>query len=290
VDPLEALLGQIENLPTLPDVHLRIVRQLDHLDCDLRRVAELIALDAVLSGRVIRMANSAVFGSAGRADSLKEAIQRLGTRDTRNVVMTAAIMDVLASRSSELDPREFWSLGLASALCARHLARDLGFKPVEQAYLGGLVHLLGEAVLALHRPERFARALEDARAHGRAAVESLWVEFGFTPAALCARLLENWNFPHAIVEAVEYQLTPSEAPNQPLLAWILLVADRMARELGFGTPDPGAAARSWVADVPREIAALLVDDHNPDLHAYLNDCKEELEGVSGLVNAVFSGR
>lgn len=290
MEPLESLLRQVDDLPTLPDVHLRIVRQLDDPDCDLRDVSDMIALDAVLSGRVIRIANSALFGASGRTDSLRGAILRIGTRDTRNAVLTAAVMDVLSPSSAALDPREFWSLGLASAMSARQLSRDLGHGGLEQAYLGGLVHSLGEAVLALYFPDRYLRAIEDARASQCALVEAVWSEFGFTHPVLCARLLEKWNFAPQIVEAVEYHLDPGEAPNEPLLATILLCADRMCRELGFGITDPGTPEHSWVGDIPDAVVEQLLNRGHPDLDEYIAAQKDQLQDVTSLVQAVFSGR
>lgn len=290
MEPLESLLKQVDNLPTLPDVHLRIVRQLDDPDCNLREVSDMIALDPVLSGRVIRMANSALFGASGRTDSLNSAILRIGTRDTRNVVLTAAVMDVLSPSSTAIDPREFWSMGLASALCARQLSRDLGYTGLEQAYLGGLVHSLGEAVLALYFPDRYMRAIEDAKASQCALVEAVWSEFGFTHTVLCARLLEKWNFAPQIVEAVEYHLDPGEAPNEPLLATILLCADRICRELGFGIPDPGTPERSWIADIPEAAVEQLQNRGHADLDEYMAAQKDQLQDVMSLVQAVFSSR
>ena len=50
MDPLQQLLAQVDKLPTLPDIIVRIEAKLNDPECDLRRVAELIALDPVMTG------------------------------------------------------------------------------------------------------------------------------------------------------------------------------------------------------------------------------------------------
>ena len=119
MDPMKELLAQVDDLPTLPDVYVRIADALGAAECDLRKVGEMIALDPVLVGRLIRIANSALFSSAGRADSIVDAIVRLGARETRNVVITAAVLQVLDPKASEINLRDFWTLGLASGVEAR---------------------------------------------------------------------------------------------------------------------------------------------------------------------------
>ena len=111
-------------------------------------------------------------------------------RETRNLVLTAAVIDVLDPKSCPLDLREFWKLGLASAISARRIARDVRYGMVDQAYLGALVHSMGEAVLAVFYPDRFLKAIDEARDQGCSLVESVWAEFGFTHPAL-ARLVKR---------------------------------------------------------------------------------------------------
>ncbi len=290
MDPLKELLVQADNLPTLPDILIRIETELGNPECDLRKVAELMALDPVLTGRLIRMANSALFGGCGRTTSTVDAIMRLGARETRSLVITAAVIQVLDTKSSMFDLREFWTLGLASGICARQIARDLRHSVPDQAYLGGLVHCLGEAILAVHFPERFAKALTEARIEDSDLVQATWAEFGFTHPVLCCHVLERWNFPTAVIEAVEYHLEPDEAPNEKLLASILLAADRICRELGFASFEPSDEDRVWLADIPGEFTRLLLDVGYPDLDFYVTEQKEQLTEVGTLVNSVFSHR
>jgi HD-like signal output (HDOD) protein len=288
MDPLESLLSQVEALPTLPDVHLRIVEQIDDPRCNLRKIAEQIELDPVLTSRILGMANSALFGAGARTASVATAIQRLGTRDTRTLVMTAAVLDVFDAKRSRINLREFWTLGLASAICGRNLASEIGGVDPDHAYLAGLVHCMGEAMLGIYFPDRFYEAMVEARNQRVALVEAVWTEFGFTHPALCKEVLRRWNFPASVVEAVEYQLDPGEAPTAKLLASIVFASDRMCREMGLGTSEPGQPERNWLEEIPHDLLHQLQAKGYPSFHAYIERHRELLQGVAATVGAIFS--
>ena len=288
MDPLQELLEQVDQLPTLPDMLFRIEAELNKPECDLRQVSEMIALDPVMTGHLLRMANSAIFGGGARMTSTLGAITRLGIRETRNLVVTSAVIHVLPSGDSNFNLRDFWTLGLASAICARQISRDLRCSVSDEAYLGGLVHCLGEAVLAVYFPIRFHEALDRARSESIDLVQAVWAEFGFTHPVLACKVLERWNFPGPVVEAVEYQLAPEAAPQEGLLASILLASDRICRELGFASFQPPEAERSWVAEIPGEFTSLLLETGFPDLDTYVTEQKDHLKEVGTLVSSLFA--
>ncbi|MCH6562660.1 MAG: HDOD domain-containing protein [Myxococcales bacterium] len=186
------------------------------------------------------------------------AITRLGIRETRNLVVTSAVIHVLPNKNSNFNLRDFWTLGLASAICARQISRDLRCPVSDEAYLGGLVHCLGEAVLAVYFPIRFDKALDRARSESIDLVQAVWAEFGFTHPVLVCKVLERWNFPRPVVEAVEYLLAPD-------------------------------AERSWVAEIPGEFTSLLLETSFPDLDTYVTEQKDHLKEVGTPVSSLFSG-
>ncbi len=93
---VKELVRELSPLPTLPDVALRAQQMLAHPDVGLMHVAEVIALDPVVSSRIVRMANSPLYGAtSGTECSLSHAVMRLGTKQTRSVVMTVAVMQTV---------------------------------------------------------------------------------------------------------------------------------------------------------------------------------------------------
>jgi HD-like signal output (HDOD) protein len=109
-----------------------------------------------------------------------EAVARVISRDPR-----------LSKLPHRVDPARFWSFALATGVCARTLARDLGYTDPERALRAGLLHRLGVLLVAGAQPERFARALELAEATHIETDEALECEFGTPHPELCARALRS---------------------------------------------------------------------------------------------------
>jgi HD-like signal output (HDOD) protein len=285
MDPLEELIRRAKDLPTLPGVPLRILRCLDDPKTSRTDVARMLGLDAVLGARVVRLANSPVFGARAAA-SLDAAVARLGTNQIRNLILTLAVIDAFPPRSAALDMRAFWRFAVASAFAARSLARELRFRDAEEAYLAGLVHDLGELCLALFLPDAYAAALAHSLSLDVGLEVAVRKELKFTPAQLCARVLQWWSFAPAIVEAVEHQDAPSGAQDQVELAGITLAADRLCRELGYGIPR-GAPPRAWLVELPGPVAEQLETAAGGDLPVYLERQKSLLSPVDELVRELF---
>ena len=75
------------NLPPLPEILFGLQKIIDDPDCEVEDVYRLIKTDPVLSGRLITLANSALFGT-GRDETrdLQDAVVRLGMKQVMDLV------------------------------------------------------------------------------------------------------------------------------------------------------------------------------------------------------------
>jgi HD-like signal output (HDOD) protein len=288
MESLKELTQYIDRFPTLPRLALGAAEALDDPDCDLRRVADLIALDPVLAAQVIRMANSALFAGTARTDSLVTAISRLGLRETHNTVMTVAVMNTIPSLPEPLSVHDFWTQGLGTALCSKHMAKGLGYTNAAQAYLGGLVHSLGEAYLAIFFTDRYRKALDAAQTNKTPKEVAIAEEFKIGHPDLCARILRKWNFRKAVTEAVKFHLTPDLAPREKVLASILFAADRIWRDLGIGIGEADHSDQPWVAEIPAEFLDRITGLGYPDVTFYLMEQREFVSQVREVVQVTFA--
>jgi len=274
-------------MPTIPDVALQVRQALENPDCELPRVAEMIACDPMLSGKVIRIANSPMFGGH-ELSSVQGAILRVGMKETRRIISTVSIMESITELPDPLSASDFWMLGLGTALCGRTLAQELDLGERDEVYLAGLVHAMGEGLLALNFPERFARAMHASEESGTRLCVELSQEFEATPCAVCAQLLRNWNFPDPIVEAIEYQHDPENAPNFPELALSVFTAQRLCQTMGIAPGRIRELDESWLDEIPAAVIDRVThigyDDMQQYLFAHLGDMIE----IRDLVNQTFS--
>ncbi|MBT5549826.1 MAG: HDOD domain-containing protein, partial [Nitrospina sp.] len=61
-EKLLALIEEKGDLPPLPEILMNLERKVNDPDCDVLEISAIIETEPVLSGRVIRLSNSVLFG------------------------------------------------------------------------------------------------------------------------------------------------------------------------------------------------------------------------------------
>ena len=199
------LLRDIDNdsleLPSLPDVAIRIGRALEDGVSDANRIAELIQTDPVITAKLIKAANSALYGRSNPVDSCSAAVVRLGADVTHKLVLSYALRELFKSDSDLLRQRmeALWKHSThVAAICYALAKQDSRFKP-EHAMLAGLLHDIG-IVAILNYARNFPSdalqpaLIDNATDNLRARIGGMILEnWGFTPDfVICAREAEEW--------------------------------------------------------------------------------------------------
>ena len=136
-------------LPSLPEIAHKIQQVFQDENLDAERVAQLLLTDPAMTGKLIKVANSALYKGASSIDTLQNAIVRLGMDTTYKLVMAYALNDLFKAKIPFVAERmrELSAHSRKVAALSRLLARQTqGFDP-EQAMLAGLIHDLGIIVI-----------------------------------------------------------------------------------------------------------------------------------------------
>ena len=138
--------GALE-LPALPRVAYEVSAAARDPNRGSADVAKLLERDPMLCARVLRVANSAVFGTQAHVVSVRQAVARVGTGEVATLAMTAAIELALLERGpyqAALD--RWWRRGFTTALVAKEVARARK-RPLDSPFLCGLLHRVGVPVV-----------------------------------------------------------------------------------------------------------------------------------------------
>lgn len=246
---LQTLSDHIARLPPLPSLASEMLDGLTEEDMDPGLLARRIVLDQTLALRALRIANSPFYGLPGRIDSIAEAVVVLGSRAIRSLIISAATVNTLSGLRAEagIDTRKFWRHSIGSAVAARHLARLAGQNP-DAAFTAGLLHDIGQIVLALAFPERYGAVRAQHVAHGGQLVALEKQLLGFTHADAGALLAARWGLPAVIGDAIaaHHQPEQSEAGS---LASIAHIGSVIAHALALsGDPEemvPALSDTAW---------------------------------------------
>jgi HD-like signal output (HDOD) protein len=141
-------------LPPPPQVASEVMRLTrgdavmgEHADTSAAELASLIQRDIALAGQVMRVANSALYARRTPVVTLPQAIAWLGIREIRNIAFAVAVQgQVFNSAYFRQEMSDLWRESVITGLFAQEIAR-LKRRNVESAYLCGLLHRVGMAVI-----------------------------------------------------------------------------------------------------------------------------------------------
>ncbi len=211
-------------LPSLPDLAIRIRRAIDEDMSDARTVARLVEADPAMATKLLKVANSALYGGLGSVETCSSAVVRLGMKTTKQLVMSFALKEVFSSKDPMIQKRMhvLWKHSAQIAALCFVLAREVKGMSAEEALLIGLVHDVG-AIAILN----YIEAYPDLGANEAELEETIVRMRG----ELGAMILRQWKFTPPIVAAARDAEDWRRQHNGPADYTDLLVAAQVHERL-----------------------------------------------------------
>jgi len=229
--PAEILDG-FDRLASLPQAVVRVNQLIDSPDASLAEIGEVIAHDAGLSARLLKLVNSAFYSFPSQIDTVTRAITLIGTEEVRSLVVASSAVAVFEGIDSRLvDMNAFWLRSVYCGLVARMIAARRSRRGGETQFLSGLLHDIGRLVLFHRLPERAALMLAESQASGAALHLIERRELGVSSAELGAQLLERWRLPRQLWEPIRCQHEPLGAVDFGYEATVLHAALAVANRV-----------------------------------------------------------
>lgn len=139
--------AQMHRIPMLPGVATRAMELAQRERVDLRSLEAIIAPDAMITARVLAIANSPFYGAGSKVNSLRAAMMRLGINLMCDVLYQT-VAEAHMFRGPDIEKLRWQRLhGVACAYMSRDVSAMLQ-EPIESPFLCGLMHDLGETVLS----------------------------------------------------------------------------------------------------------------------------------------------
>ncbi|MGY3640706.1 HDOD domain-containing protein [Pseudomonas sp. PK-RTE-24] len=220
---LERRREQADGAPLMTDVQVAVKRSLNPEGLDLKLLEEEVRTDPQITAVLIAAANSAAQHYGAPVQTLAQALHRLGTGQSMNLILGLAL-----KRSARLsDPcladyaERYWGLSLHTAEYARTLARLLDLDQ-ERCYCAGMLHRLGDLALlrCLQEWQQAGGELDELEEVGEALAK-----FG---ASYGSALRTRWRLPLELRELIAsaYQLGGGVYSREAL---VMHMAAQMAR-------------------------------------------------------------
>lgn len=184
------------NLPTLPEVASKVGQAIQDETSDANTIARVIQSDPAITAKIVKAANSAFYGSQNPVESCAQAVVRLGTRVTHNLVVNYTMRDLFRTNSALLNQRmhELWNHSTKVAAICYVLAKRFKKFNADEAMSIGLLHDIGVAAI-LNTASNYPELTTDPAAVEHA-INELRAPFG-------SRILHAWRFADQYIIAAE---------------------------------------------------------------------------------------
>ncbi len=211
----EELVARVTELSAPAPTVVNLLGLLNRADVDQPAVEQAVERDAVLSAKLLALANSAYFGLAEPVASLREVLFYLGHGEVYRLAIAVSLSGILSRKALTyaMDEGELWRHSFLTAKCAETLVSSAGSVELDEStsYTGGLLHDIGKIVLNQVLPPDLQRELNatlESRAQSGIAAEQKVL--GTDHAEVGACLLHQWRLPEPIIEAAAFhhQLFP----------------------------------------------------------------------------------
>jgi len=235
------LVKDIGGLVTLPDVYLRINQLVEDPNSSTEDIAKVVGRDPSFTVRLLRVANSALYGRSATVDTVSRAITLIGTLQIRSLALSMSVANSFAGLPNELVSMEnFWRHSLLCALVARHLAKEARRCDPEALFTAGLLHDIGELVIFNRMPEQAHEALllvldsQDEVPIYQAERQAM----GFDHSEVGGELARQWKLPPLLEDCIAHHHDIANAKLFPRETALVHIANIVALMAELDTLDP----------------------------------------------------
>lgn len=208
----EARLQSCTNLPSPPKVALQIIKLAKDPNIDVEDVARILSIDPALSTKILRMANSALYGHQKKVNNLQKAVMVIGFNGVLSLALSFSLVKSLRREQGEgLNQIWFWRRALIAGAACRALGEACHRKDLEELFTAAFIQDIGMLALDQIDSTLYVDPNFDPSSHLSVLAHEV-EKFGANHAVVGGWLLSQWNFPEELVSAVRFSDEPDKVP------------------------------------------------------------------------------
>ncbi len=276
----EIVLRNVFNLSSIPKVTGDVLKLLEQKNVNNSELSKLISRDMGLVSKILTIANSPMYGLRRRVTSIDFALLILGISELKNIISVLSISEAFKNKSDKyLDQKDFWLHSYLVGTAAKRLAEDLNYYNSGEAFIGGFLHDMGLSVIHKYFHTNFVQIHELVTQKGFSMRDAERETIGIDHQEIGSFLLERWNFPVELYDAVLHHHNPGQASHEDkMLSAIIHFSDYMINQMDIGNA-------FWDNDIQLDKDAIQLMQFKSDeeidrfIEGYRNLCNEQIESI-----------
>lgn len=246
---MQKIFDHVLEMPSISKVVQELIESFNDPKANVDVIAKKLRMDQALSAKVLRLANSARYGTGRKVASIDSAVVMLGFDALRTLVVASGVTGAFR-KVPHMDMKEYWRETFLVASVCKSIAKHAGLE-AETAFTCGLMHSVGEVLLYLADGETMSR-IDNLTKEGANRVELERNQLGFDYAQVGAELAKRWNFPDRITHAIGQHTSVTTDKNIDPYALVIYLACYLAKARLQNVP-----RQQILSDFPTELAQSL---------------------------------
>ncbi len=207
--PRTLLDNAAQKLPSPNGVALAIMELWDDEQTSVEQLSQLVKSDPALSGRLLRLANSAAMGTFTKVSSLSAAIIKVGMKTVGQLAVAFSLIDqYLDDHCKSFDYNRFWLQCVLMALVCRGLGQQTALAPPDNLFSCALMTRIGSLAFATIYPDEYANLL-DSQPEDLTAAEC--DQFGFDHNDLSLEMLLDFGVAEDLAKPARFHERPESS-------------------------------------------------------------------------------
>jgi HD-like signal output (HDOD) protein len=264
---------RITNLPTLPQVALKVNELLLDPKISVRRLSDIIMKDQAIVTNILKLVNSSFYGFPSKIDSLSRAILVLGFETLRNAILSVAVTQTLKgmNREDAFSITDFWRHSIAVAVTSRQLSIRIPLEVPETCFVGGLIHDIGKIIISCYFNDEFKRIIPLYES-GMSFLEAEQSILPLDHSKIGGYLAKKWHLPENLSRAIMFHHDPEKDSASMNLTSVVHAGDNIVNRIMLGYDSPPLIS----LDPDQKKTLMNLIESAPD---WFNEIQPEIESA-----------
>lgn len=286
---LSTIIKEINTLPDLYNSAIIVMNKLKDQDVDIDELCGAINTDPVLTAKLLKISNSAIYSFPSKIATIKDAVPKLGFNTLKELIFLSLSKGFFNKKlpGYGLNEKELFENAVSCAVYSRFLAKKFKYDDVDLAFTAGLLRDIGKIIIHSYIGINYNEITEQSMTHQISFSEAEEKVLGFNHCNIGELMLKKWNFPHSLIDVVKWHHAPElaiEAKSDHVkLVTIVHFADYVTMMFGTGIGIDGTMY-NMDTDVFAK-AGIKFDFRKVDeLLSEMVELHEEIEKLNGVVS------
>ncbi len=225
-------LMKLEDLPSASLVLQEVTKMVEDTSTNVVKLSEVISRDQGLTTKMLAVANSPIYELSRRVSTIEYAIMVLGFEQIKQLTLSLSMIDNLDTRdNANWKKKEYWYHSLLTGSIAKTIAGQIGYANPGEAFTAGVMHDLGIIIRQRFFNDDYNKVYEAIKNTDKKVIEAEEDITGLNHSDIGLFMLNKWDIPYEICEAVMNHHYPEASKKFPLPAYIIRLADILANQI-----------------------------------------------------------